>query len=70
MWSDWGLTGVDRVQKDQDRCLVAGRHNAPLQSPCRSTIQLRGTVYPFNVTLTIVGTIVQRTRSQLLDLPT
>src|SRR5258707_4066796 len=57
MWSELGLTGVDDVQKIKTACLVAGgtmrRFNLHVCQP----IQLRGTVYPFNVNLTLFCTL-------------
>src|SRR6266699_2427792 len=57
MWSDWGLTGVDEFKKIKTACLVAQGTMRRFNLHVGQQIQLRGTVYPFNVTLTIVGTI-------------
>src|SRR5256886_9622457 len=59
MWSDWGLTGVDEFKKIKTACLVAQGPMRRLHLHVGQHIELRGTVYPFNVTLTIVGTIVK-----------
>src|SRR5438876_7251542 len=71
MWSDWGLTGVDEFKKIKTACLVAQGTMRRFNLHVGQQIQLRGTVYSFNVTLTIVGTNYrQGTRSKLLNLPT
>src|ERR1700745_3862471 len=57
MWSDWGLTGVDEFKKIKTACLVAEGTMRRFNLHVGQHIQLRGTVYPFNVTLTIVGNI-------------
>src|SRR5258705_10358248 len=57
MWSDWGLTGLDEFKKIKTACLVAQGTMRRFNLHAGQQIQLRGTVYPFNVTLTIVGTI-------------
>src|SRR5258708_971548 len=57
MWSDWGLTGLDEFKKLKTPCLVAQGTMRRFNLHVGQQIQLRGTVYPFNVTLTIVGTI-------------
>src|SRR5216110_222136 len=57
MCSDWGLTGVDEFKKIKTACLVAQGTMRRFNLHVGQQIQLRGTVYPFNVTLTIVGTI-------------
>src|SRR5258705_2031261 len=59
MWSDWGLTGVDEFKKIKAACLVAQGTMRRFNLHVGQHIELRGTVYPFNVTLTIVGTIVK-----------
>src|SRR5260370_25504632 len=57
MWSDWGLTGLDEVKKIKTACLVAQGTMRRFNRHVRQQIELRGTVYPFNVTLTIVATL-------------
>src|SRR5258707_14413615 len=57
MWSAWGLTGVDGFKKIKTACLVAEGTMRRFNLHFGQEIQLRGTVYPFNVSLTIVGTI-------------
>jgi len=57
MWSDWGITGVEEFKKIKTACLVAQGTMRRFNLHVGQQIQLRGTVYPFNVTLTIVGTI-------------
>src|SRR5947207_11264637 len=59
MWSDWGLTGVDEFKKIKTACLVAQGTMRRFNLHIGQHIELRGTVYPFNVTLTIVGTIAK-----------
>src|SRR5262249_2293961 len=59
MWSDWGLTGVDELKKIKNACLEGEGTMRRFNLHVGQQIQLRGTVYPFNVTLTIVGTIVK-----------
>src|SRR5258707_747230 len=59
MWSDWGLTGVDEFKKIKTACLVAQGTLRRFDLHVGQQMQLRGTVYPFNVTLTIVGTIAK-----------
>src|SRR2546423_10171382 len=53
MGSDWGLTGADGVQKIKTPCLVGQGTMRRLNLHVGQPIQLRGTLYPFNVTLTI-----------------
>lgn len=57
MWSDWGLTGVEEFKKIKTACLVAQGTMRRFNLHVGQQLELRGTVYPFNVTLTIVGTI-------------
>jgi len=59
MWSDWGLTGVAEFKKIKTACLVAEGTMRRFNLHVGQQIELRGTVYPFNVTLTIVGTMVK-----------
>src|SRR5258708_18226076 len=59
MWFDWGLTGTDELKKIKTACLVAEGTMRRFNLHVGQQIELRGTVYPFNVTLTIVGTIVK-----------
>src|SRR2546430_14490074 len=57
MWSEWGLTGVEEFKKIKTACLVAQGTMRRFNLHVGQQIQLRRTGYPFNVTLTIVGTI-------------
>src|SRR5258708_7132198 len=57
MGSDWGLPGVGECKKMKAACLVGEGTMRRFNLHVGQQIQLRGTVYPFNVTLTIVGTI-------------
>src|SRR5438445_11876095 len=59
MWSEWGLTGVDHFKPIKTACLVSEGTMRRFNLHVGQQIQLRGTVYPFNVTLTIVGTIAK-----------
>ncbi len=59
MWSDWGFTGVDDFKKIKTACLVAEGTMRRFNLHVGQQIQLRGTIYPFNVTLTIVGIIAK-----------
>src|SRR6266481_3809765 len=51
------FTGVEEFKKIKTACLVAQGTMRRFNLHVGQQIQLRGTVYPFNVTLTIVGTI-------------
>src|SRR5882724_2454185 len=66
MWSDWGLTGVDEFKKIKTACLVAQGTMRRFNLHVGQQIQLRGTLYPFNVTLNIVGTIPRAPAPNLL----
>src|SRR5258705_5238305 len=59
MWSDWDLTGVAEFKKIKPACLVAQGTMRRFNLHVGQQIELRGTVYPFNVTLTVVGTIAK-----------
>jgi putative ABC transport system permease protein len=59
MWSDWGFSGVDEFKKIKTACLVAEGTMRRFSLHVGQQIELRGTIYPFNVTLTIVGTIAK-----------
>jgi len=59
MWSDWGFSGVDEFKKIKTACLVAEGTMRRFNLHVGQQIELRGTIYPFNVTLTIVGTIAK-----------
>jgi len=59
MWSDWGLTGLGEFKKIKTACLVALGTMRRFNLHVGQQLELRGTVYPFNVTLTIVGTIAK-----------
>src|SRR5258708_26384826 len=66
MWSDWGLTGVDEFKKIKTACLVAQGTMRRFNLHVGQQIQLRGTLYPFNITLNIVGTIPRAPAPNLL----
>ena len=59
MWSDWGFSGVDEFKKIKTACLVAEGTMRRFNLHVGQQIELRGTIYPFNVTLAIVGTIAK-----------
>ncbi len=66
MWSDWGITGMDDFKKIKTACLVADGTMRRFNLHVGQQIQLRGTVFPFNVTLNIVGTIPRAPAPNLL----
>src|SRR5712664_1359425 len=66
MWSDWGITGMDDFKKIKTACLVADGTMRRFNLHVGQQIQLRGTLYPFNVTLNIVGTIPRAPAPNLL----
>src|SRR5260370_17086265 len=55
MWSDWGLTVVDKFKKIHTASLVSETTMRRFNLHVGQQIQLRGTVHPFNLTLTIFG---------------
>ena len=57
MWPDWGISkeSVDQWKKIRTACLVGPGTMKKFGLHVGQQIQLRGTLYPFNVTLTIVG---------------
>ncbi len=59
MWPDWGITPEQFAQfkKIRTAALVGGETMKRFHLHLGQQIQLRGTLYPFNVTLVIVGTI-------------
>ena len=59
MWPDWGISKeqFEQFKKIRTACLVGGGTMKRFNLHIGQQIQLRGTVYPFNVTLTIVGRI-------------
>lgn len=61
MWPDWGFTpeGVEQFKKIKTACLVANGTMRRFNLHVGQKIQLRGTAFPFNVDLTIVGTIAK-----------
>lgn len=61
MWPDWGFSpgSVERFKKIRTACLVAQNTMRRFNLHVGQRIQLRGTLYPFNVTLQIVGTIAR-----------
>jgi putative ABC transport system permease protein len=59
MWPDWGISAEQFAQfkKIRTACLVGADTMKRFHLHLGQQIQLRGTLYPFNVTLQIVGTI-------------
>src|SRR5208282_4673921 len=59
MWPDWGISkqALGGWNKIRTACLVAPDTMKKFGLRVGQQIQLRGTLYPFNVQLTIVGTI-------------
>jgi putative ABC transport system permease protein len=58
MWPDWGISqeSFDQWKKIRTACLVGTGTMKKFGLHVGQQIQLKGTLYPFNVTLTIVGT--------------
>jgi len=61
MFPDWGFSrdGVEQFKKIKAACLVAQGTMRRFKLHTGQEIQLRGTIFPFSVTLTIVGTIAK-----------
>jgi putative ABC transport system permease protein len=59
MWPDWGISKqqFEQFKKIRTACLVGAGTMKRFKLHVGQQIQLRGTLYPFNVTLTIVGTV-------------
>ncbi len=59
MWDDWGISkhAFDEFKRLRTACLVGEGTMKRFNLHVGQKIQLRGTVYPFNVTLNIVGTM-------------
>lgn len=59
MWPDWGISPeqFEQFKKIRTAALVGGETMKRFHLHVGQQIQLRGTLYPFNVTLQIVGTI-------------
>ncbi len=59
MWPDWGISSeaVERFKSIRTACLVARGTMSRFGLQVGQQIQLRGARYPFDVALTIVGTI-------------
>ncbi|HXN85665.1 MAG TPA: ABC transporter permease, partial [Candidatus Binataceae bacterium] len=57
MWPDWGLTDAqwDQFKKLRTACIVGADTMKRFNLKLGQQIILKGTVYPFNVTLNIVG---------------
>jgi putative ABC transport system permease protein len=61
MFPDWGFSreGVEQFKKIKTACMVAQGTMRRFNLHVGQRIQIRGTVFPFNVTLTIVGPITK-----------
>jgi putative ABC transport system permease protein len=59
MFPDWGFTGLSDFKKIKTACLAAQGTMRRFHLQVGQQIELRGTIYPFNVRLTIVGTIAK-----------
>jgi putative ABC transport system permease protein len=59
MWDDWGISkqAFDDFKRVRTACLVGNGTMKRFNLHVGQQIQLRGTVYPFNITLQIVGTM-------------
>ena len=59
MWPDWGLSSeaIAQFKRQRTACLVGPSTMKRFNWRVGQQIMLRGTLYPFNVTLTIVGTM-------------
>ncbi|HUO03871.1 MAG TPA: FtsX-like permease family protein [Candidatus Binataceae bacterium] len=59
MWSDWNISkeSVDQFKKIRTACLIGVDTAKRFNLHVGQQIMLRGTLYPFNVTLDIVGTV-------------
>lgn len=59
MWPDWGISAeqFEQFKKIRTAALVGGDTMKRFHLHVGQQIQLKGTLYPFNVTLQIVGTI-------------
>jgi putative ABC transport system permease protein len=59
MWPDWGLSreAVDRFKGLRTACLVGPSTMKEFHWQIGQQIMLRGTIYPFNLTLNIVGVL-------------
>ncbi len=59
MWDDWGISkqAFDEFKRLRTACLVGNGTMKRFNLHVGRQIQLKGTVYPFNVTLNIVGTM-------------
>src|SRR5205814_3465576 len=57
MWDDWGISkqSFDDFKRLRTACLVGSGTMKRFKLHVGQQIQLRGSVYPFNVTLNIVG---------------
>ena len=66
MWPDCGISKeqFEQFKKIRTACLVGGDTMKRFHLHLGQQIQLRGTLYPFNVTLNIVGTIRRQGAAQ------
>jgi putative ABC transport system permease protein len=66
VFPDWGMSGIDEFKKLKTACLVATGTMRRFNLRVGQQIQIRGTLFPFNVTLTIVGTIAKGPSQEFL----
>jgi putative ABC transport system permease protein len=61
MWPDWGFSqqDVEQFKRIKTACIVAQGTMRRFHLQVGQQIQLRGTTFPFNVALTIVGTVAR-----------
>ncbi len=61
MFPDWGFDpqGLEQFKKVKTACMVAQGTMRRFNLHIGQQIELRGTIFPFNVTLTVVGTIAK-----------
>ena len=72
MWPDWGISSeaTAHFKRLRTASLVGASTMKRFNWHVGQQIMLRGTLYPFNVTLTIVGTMSGKAPPELPDLPT
>ncbi len=68
MWPDWGVSRetFEEFKRHRTACLVGSGTMKRFNLHIGQQIQLRGTVYPFNVALNIVGVIKDKAPSNFL----
>jgi putative ABC transport system permease protein len=67
VWPDWfSKADIEKFKRLRTACLVAPGTMRRFHWHVGQQVMLRGTVYPFNVTLTIVGTLTSKAPPELL----